>query len=365
METFRHLTLGGSIKTLAGVEQLRQENLYSSDSVLLSRYLLRLASSGSYGPLRLELADEVSYSHRSAEPLWVSSGSIPYWNTEWEIARAGSATLFHRLDRAFIQVSGAAADLGFGKQPVATGTSRLFMASSQTPRPSAIRLDDEVEITQDAVVLSLRYPLSIDIRFLPAWSHQSAHNFHIRSRQSIDWAELGISLGQSDDKPYLGLEFEVDWAQSVLRADIALYDRKPKTAQAVIGIERALSKKWTMAAEAYFNGFGKAGQYTKATHFSTPFLGRYYGGLWVRYQMSPLWAVEAHTVVNLSDPSMLCHAKIVHSVTDEIDLLFGHVFTAATNSESEFGGTVAVSPTHPDLKSGISDLVYASLRWTF
>lgn len=356
-----HFGFSGSAKSTGGLEKLRHINRYPEDSLVFLANQLRMGAEGSAGLFRFEIADELTHRYESMERPH-DSPVRSYWDTSSTIKQGKHDSLSHRLDRASIQISGKLGVFAMGKQPIPTGSAKIFTASSQTPRFQIIRLD-EYEITQDAVALSITQPLSVDLRYLPPWRHQERGNFHIRWRHSFSWADIGLSAGRSDDKEFFGCEVQRDIGGSILRLDTAIYIEEP-TWQSVIGIERALSRWWTLTAEAYFNDFGSSAPYKAPSHFSTPFLGRYYAGASLRWQFSPLWIAESHLVANLTDPSLLAHVRLSHSVTDEMDLWMGQVVNVASGSESEFGGTRVVDAQLP-VRLGVSDLTYLSLRYAF
>lgn len=365
-----NLSLWGSYKSIAALQQHRQQGVYPNDKVPLTEQRLRIGGALTKDWFRLEVANEVlacaQVPNAPRLPL-PSSEPAPAFDATLRIASSDELSLVNRLDRAFAQAQFDDLEITVGKQVVAMGVGRIFSAVSQTRRRSFLFVDPEYPVTEDAVFVSWQGPVLIEGRFLPRTETERGHNFHVRIGERSPLFDLMLTLGRSDDKALVAVEAAANLDSFVLRGELAGYDWEGGSRfQAILGYDQVYSSQWSAEAEIFYNGFGVASSslHTAAppVHRSAPALGQWYAGGKVTYEATPLLKGALSAVLNLVDPSALLHLSLSYAVTQTWDILVGQFIGIASQAHSEFGGTL---PLAPGFSAGIPDLSYVVLRMHF
>ena len=196
---------------------------------------------------------------------------------------------------------------------------------------------------------------------------QTDNNWHLRAKHTIAGYDVAATAGRSDDKWFAGLETAGNLGDSLLRAELVGYRRDDRGwVQALLGYDRALSSKWNLQTEVFYNGFGKSGGYTLALllHRSSPYHGLWYWGAAVGWEVEPRLKAGFAAIVNLLDPSTLVNVYVTYSLLANLDLLLGQYLSVGAGPDAEFGGTLP-DPQLAQLRLGIPDMTYAVLKLAF
>ncbi len=366
-----HWDISGSTFSSTLSERMRQEpagTVYEKSSASKLDQAIRLSGSVTWGSLDLDAGDvwhtTLSSNFRNGP------GLEPFWDTRDTVWKNPSSQITHEITRARLSLRGDDFVIRLGKMALSGGVARIFFASSQTPRSSGLVIDPDEKISQDAIVIALTAPVDTELRILPI--KNGAPAFALIVREQLKGSDLGIHIGRSDGKPFAAIVWEANVGDSVFRLDTAGFrDRDSTVLQGVVGWERALNSKWVICLEGYYNGFGYNGSGGGGTgynsgfgHVSTAFLGRWYLGSVVTWEVTPLWKFETTIITNLQDPSALLSATVAYSVGENWDFTLGQHLNLASSDTGEFGGLRYFSPDG-STRLGNSDFTFAGLRWVW
>ncbi len=359
----------GSYKSIAAVTYLRQEGLYPKDTSPFAEQRFRFAGSLSRDWFRFEFANQLNLMTQVANDPYLpvpSFNPTPAFNTETLLYSSSSVRLTNLVDRAFVHMQLDPVEITIGKQVIGMGVGHIFSAVSQVPRLPFVIVDSEFPFTEDAITLSYVGPLVVQARFLPKVSGQQGHNFHLRLGESTPGYDFVMTMGQSDDKMFLGLEAAKNLGGFVLRGEFVGYEfERDGRFQGLLGIDRAFTAEFGLEAELFYNGFGADNSlyYQIASdHRSSPYKGQWYAGLKINATLHPLVRTSLVAVNNLNDASTLLNLSVTYSLSDDLELLFGQYLSVHSDPYAEYGGSFPVTPT---LASGIPDLTYLLLKLHF
>lgn len=360
----------GSYKSILGHQRFRDEGIFSRSNATQLEERLRLTGSFSKDWLRLEFADEMSLFAQQANAQTIPTPQFtpsPWWNTRHYIINETGFRVSNYLERAYAQVSVGRFDMTVGKQVVGIGVGTLFTAVSQTPRDPFVIIDSEYPITEDAISIFWNGLWTIGVRFFPKTPDSTKPNYQLRTEGNRGDFDVGFTLGQSHDKPYLGVETAGNLGDSVIRAELVGYeDEGEAVLQSLVGFDRVFSPTFKGMWEVFYNGFGvndpSLYQWGTRRHRSAPYQGRWYAGMRFQWEITPLLKFTLSTIANLRDPSGLLHGLLSYSISDNMELLLGQYVNVSSIQGGEFGGRFGVVGP---LKLGLPDLTYTVLRWYF
>jgi hypothetical protein len=363
---------GGTFKSIASYQRLRQKNLFRHDSQWVSEQRLRLKGSATFEWFHLEAAHETSlFFQESNDPYFSipSSQEPSFWDAEWHPVDKTWMDVYHKLDRAFLKLNLEPVEIIAGKQVVSLGVSRLFAAVSQVPRHAFVVVDPEYPRTEDALSVIWSGTFGLEGRFLPKLKDQREHNFHLRAKGNKSDYDFALTTGRSDDKIFIGLETAGNLGDALLFAEIVGYDVDGRNyGQGLVGIDQALSPKWKYIAEFFYNGFGKRKsdyRVERYLHRSAPYRGNWYGGLSVTWETTDLLKTNLITIANIVDPSFLLNLSFNYSLGNSTELLLGQ-YLSLGEDDAEFGGELPLLPAIlPGIELGLPDLSYLALKWYF
>jgi len=358
---------GGSLKTIPTFQNLRQQGIYPYDDIPTLEERLRLQGALSFEKARLEFAHETFFFLQRANPPSVSIPDLnprSAWNAQWRLLETNTTLLYHKLDRAFLDLDLDWIHLMIGKQVVPLGVGHIFNAVSQIQRYPLIFIDPEFPKSEDAVTLIWDGPPQIEARFLPKTSGQRQDSFHFLMKGTTQEADWSLISGVSDDKTFLGLNSAFNLGESLMRfEEVNYFSRDKYFVQALLGFDQVFSPVLSSKIELFYNGFGATKQtsFTGLTHRSAPFQGKWYFGNITEWEIHPLLKSHFVSILNLEDPSALFHFFLNYSISNSVDLLIGQFFGLGSGT-AEFGGQKALGPI---FGIGQPDISYAALRWYF
>ncbi len=365
-------SFGGSYKSIFEYQRLRQTGIFSGQDLPLTEQRLRINGSVSRSWFHVEFADELSLSYQralaSAIPV-PNFAPASAWETRTNFFQNNTTVISQRVDRAFVQVSFDSFEVRAGKQIIDEGVGHLFSAISQVPRYAFVYIDPEYPKTEDAVAVLWKGPFTLEARFLPRVKGQREDNIHLRAKGSKAGADMALTAGRSDDKPYVGLEAAGNLGDSLLRGEIVGYEWQGKsTVQGLLGLDRVLSKTWSGQLEVFYNGFGSSSNYTLGsfTHRSAPYRGKWYLGTLLNWEVSSRLKSALASTVNIADPSVLFQLFFVFSLKENMDLVLGQYFGVGSKRDSEFGGQIPIpNAAGMPLALGLPDITYLEWKWYF
>jgi len=363
------LELDGSFKSIMTHQRLRQIGVFPYDDSLVAEQRLRLKGSFTHSWLYLEVAKEASLNFRQPyRPTPAANQFAPEsaWPARWVAIDEDNYQFIHRFDRLFAQLSFDSLQITIGKQAVSEGVGKIFNAVSQVPRQPLVLVDPEWSRPEDALSLVWNGPFTIETRYLPRTATQRKDNFHLRAKgTSSTGYDIALTTGKSDDKPYVGVETAGNLGESLLYAELVGYEQLGTDyLQWLIGLDHAISSKLRITLEAFYNGFGaveKPYLFSAALHRSTPFRGRWYGGMVASWEATERLRITQWVVVNCADISSLWHLYSSYSLSNNTEFLLGQ-FLSVGDSRSEFGGKL---PIIAGAEIGVPDLTYAAFKWYF
>ena len=297
----------GQLKPIAGVQFLRQENLYSQSTVFYNEDRLRLSGTVSKKWFYAEAANETRFFSQSNNPAYFPTPSFSqsaFWDARWKLQEENNSSVYTRMDRAFVQASTDLFELRLGKQVVPIGVGHLFSAISQTPRYSFVEVDSEYDKTEDAATVILKQGIRLEARYLPKNPGQEKDNFHLRWLFDLKGADTALIAGQTDDKYFTGIESTRNIGDGVLRAEVVVYEKNNVYhAQTLVGWDKVWNPKWSSKHEFFLNGFGKDEGYLLEPfpHRSSNYRGRYYFGNLVTYEWNAKLKFNVLAIANLLD----------------------------------------------------------------
>lgn len=366
--------LSGSAKTIADLQFLRDQNLYTYRTQPQGEERIWLSSTFLYRRFMAEFTQEASVFVERQNPAALpvpDLNPVNAWDAQWSVWDSGSTRGIYRIPRLYLQLGSDDLEIRVGKQVIATGVGKIFSTINQVPRLPFTMVDQEYQRGEDAVSVVWGRGLVLEGRFLPKVSSQRDHNFHLRAKAQRSGYDIGLTTGRSDDKLYIGLEIAGNLGEDLFRAEVTgfNFDRRD-VVQALVGFDHVFGPRWSLSVEAFHNGFGTDYadyRFGPPLHRSTPYRGRWYGGLTAAWEISDRLKANLATIVNVFDPSALFHLQGSRSLGNNLDLLLGGYLNWAGRPQGEFGGTLPVSlgPVPTGVAVGLPDLIYTALRWYF
>jgi len=365
--------VGGSAKTIGALQWLRHQNLYSRDLLPQAEERIWLSSTLVSKVFLLEFTQEASAYWQSGSTAAVTLpdfSPVNAWNAQWNLWDEPSTQGVYRIARAYAQVTLGDLELRVGKQVIPTGVGKMFAAVNQVPRLPFTMVDQEYQRGEDAVSAKWGHGLVLEARLLPKVANQKNHNFHLRTKTQRTGYDLGITAGRSDDKIYIGVELAGNLGEDLVRSELVGFNYEGRdVVQALIGFDHVFGPKWSLTAEAFYNGFGSLYEDYRIEsypHRSSPYRGKYYGGVVVTWETTDRLKTSLTGIVNLQDPSTLMHLLLNYSLGNNVDVIVGQYLNLSGRPRGEFGGKLNLPVLLPvAFEIGLPDITYGALRWYF
>lgn len=265
-----------------------------------------------------------------------------YWDLESVYARDGEALGRHRVRRAAVTVSRGATDLRIGRQRVAWGTGRFWSPLDLLNPVNPTALEPGEREGADAVLLEHKRSAVSRIAVVVAPVRQG-HKLGLAqwhaNRGGIDYS---VTAGQVREGRMAGFDLAGQWGGAGLRAEwtVTRQDAGGTPHRVLLGWDYAFANTLTLSAELYFDGSGRK---DPATYDLAGLLAgrrqtvaRRYGGLYARYELTPLLKGEGWAVRNVDDRSWYLSPRLTYSVRQNVDLAAGAQLHGGRSS-SEFG----------------------------
>lgn len=271
---------------------------------------------------------------------------------------AVSFGLFHNLDRFFMTIKTAFADIFVGRQAIAWGSARVINPTDIIAPFSFNELDKEERRGVDAI--RVRVPLGImdelDMGFVAGKNFDSEKNaFFLRGKIYKFQTDMSLLLIAFRKHLLIG----VDLARALGGAGFWLetsyvipdYFRETKNSKdknylrASIGLDYNLNPKTYGFLEYHFNSAGKNQPEDYTSLFDSPayqdgsvyLMGKHYLNIGSTYQLSALIPVTGLLIFNLSDRSLILSPFLEYNIAENIYLAAGAYIGLGKNPEIVFG----------------------------
>ncbi|GAB4246763.1 MAG: hypothetical protein Kow00109_22870 [Acidobacteriota bacterium] len=299
-----------------------------------------------------------SYRVRDLHDPWYSSSA----------GGSGDALLLRQnLDRAFLTLRLAGADLYVGRQAIAWGSAQWVNATDVLTPFAYSELDVEDRTGVDAV--RLRVPLGDLAELDTGWV--AGHDFAFREsagflRTRFNVADTDVALLGVVFREHGLLGFDVSrslWGAGVyLEAGRFLpfaFARGSSSApdfwRLSTGAVYTLPDGTTLSAEYHFSGIGaeRREEYAavlgreEVREAAIYLLGRHYAGLATSRQLTPLLSGGVGALVNLQDGSLLLAPNLEYSLSDNL-YLGGGGYWSLGSAASDVGGAGDEFSYYPD-----------------
>ena len=326
--------------------------LYPTNSAAMNAGIVRLASDLYFGEARLNVEHEFTFRAVTAG-LGGNSAGVGFGTTQADRPRlydvdnidGDGLTLVNNIDRLAVSFPIGAADIRIGRQAISWGSAWFWKPTDRFSPFSPMDIDADVKRGVDALRAEVYFGPSTSLDVVATferheetdrelWVHGGA-----RFRTTIGRYDLAISAARfqfTNDANYmLGLEFTGELGDVGFRGEAAL-NYLPETedwdVEGVVGADYHFPMGLTLAGELFYNGFGVGdpadyGTFleTLETDPSTPAaeriargetfnFGRYYAGIAVTQEITPLINLTLSAIGNLQDPSAFVIAGLQWSV---------------------------------------------------
>lgn len=265
-----------------------------------------------------------------------------WWDLERVYARDGEVVARHRLRRGAITLSRGATDLRIGRQRVAWGTGRFWSPLDLLNPVNPTSLEPGEREGVDAVVLEHKRSATSRATIVHAPVRDGRDyllgQWHANAR-SVDYS---LTAGRVREGTLAGLDLAGQVGGAGVRAEwtATRVSRGGHPHRVLLGWDYAFANTLTLTAELFYDGSGAAdpAHYDLAGLLAgrRQTLGRRYGGLYARYELTPLLKAEAWLARNFADHSWYLSPRLTWSVRENVDLAIGTQLFGGT-ANSEFG----------------------------
>jgi hypothetical protein len=345
------LRVGGYVRTLAGLQQLRYQlapdapGTVPADHLGLSATVLRLEWKGVVGDrLSAEVHQRVFQRMSSAAPalggtrfgLGASVAPRRSLNLRLVAYNEDRLLLEHDLDRLVLRANLGPVAVFLGRQAITWGTGELFPVADLWTSYSPFELDTSQKRGVDALRVlfsrSRAWELEAVLADRGTLRDLSAGLRLASYRENVDfyfalakqWRELLALAGAAATTGNFKLRAEAAGPYDLDRRDLSA----PRLSLATDWLHSGFS----LTLEAHYNGTGvrRADQY--AAHLATSpalahgesyLVGRLYTGAAASWKISELFQLAVSGLCNLRDPSALLAAAFTWRLVQETELAFG------------------------------------------
>jgi hypothetical protein len=345
------LQLGGYVRTLAGIEQLRYQLAPDAagtgppDHLGLSATVLRLEWKAALGDRFSAEVHQRVFQRISSESLALGGSRLglgasvaPRRTLDLRVVAYDEDRLLleHDLDRLVLRANLGLFDVFLGRQAITWGTGELFPVADLWTTYSPFELDTSQKRGVDAlrVLFSQSRAWEIEavladrgtLRDLSAGLRVASYreNMDIYFAIAKQWREMLAFAGVAATAGSFKLRAEAAGPYDLDQRDFV----RPRLSLATDW----LHSEFTLTLEAHYNGTGalQAAQYF--THLATSpalahgesyLLGRLYTGAAASWKISELFQLTVSGMCNLHDPSALLAAAFTWRLVQETELSFG------------------------------------------
>lgn len=273
---------------------------------------------------------------------------------------------FDRLNARYTLTNGEAF---VGRKPVSLGVLRFFPVWNKLTLPLIFQPGPEWVENPDVVGASYQLD-KISYRVFAARGNESKTDDIVLGE--VRWFAKGFELqmiaGHWWEHPAAGLSAAIDAMGSTLRFEslwIGRFKDEPSQSQIGLGMERAITEKWTVVAEALYQSAGMS-QFQNAVSVPNRFMvlgGKFYALPYFTYQWSALWNVHFGALANFAHKnSYVWLAGFERSLGDNTSLTF-KMKVPLGNREGEFGAERLRTPVGQSV--GMAATALLQLQTTF
>ena len=365
--------LGGYVRTLAGLQQLRYQlapdaaGPAPADHLGLSATVLRLEWRGTLGDrLSAEAHQRVFQRISSESPalggsrLGLGASVAPRRSVDLRLVAYDEDRLLleHDLDRLVLRANLGHVDVFLGRQAITWGTGELFPVADLWTSYSPFELDTSQKRGVDAlrVLFSRSRAWELEavladrgtLRDLSAGLRVATYRENVDSYFAIakQWREMLALAGATATTGNFKLRAEAAEPYDLDQRELA----PPRLSLATDWLHNSFS----LTLEAHYNGTGvqRAEQYfahlatsQALAHGESYLVGRLYMGAAASWKMSEVFQLTVSGISNLQDPSALLAASFTWRLVQETELALGTfqgigrslLFGATPAMRSEFG----------------------------
>lgn len=305
---------------------------------------------------------------------------------------AGSFGIFQNLDRCFVTIKTARADIFIGRQAIAWGSGR-FINPTDVIAPFAFNeLDSEERRGVDAV--RVRIPLGmmdeLDLGYIPGNDFEFKNSaFYLRGKTYLWKTDIALLLMGFRENLLIGLDFSRAvggagvWLEAALvDPDFFYSNNEPFIGnendsqtylRASLGMDYNFGGKFYGFCEYHFNSAGKKNPEDYGRVFSskaftegaTYLMGQHYLNLGMTCQISPLIPFTGVLFVNLGDGSLTLAPALEYNIAENIYLGGGAYFGLGKKPEKIAPGAAKGTTLFHSEFGAYPAMFYTSLRIYF
>lgn len=331
--------------------------LYETNSGGWSATRVRGALDLYWGDIRLNVEHEVSMrlATSGAETLQGTSGAgstdvVRPRLYDFADLDGSGVTLGNSLDRFWVLIPVGVADVSIGRQAVSWGSAWFWKPTDRFSPFSPMDIDPDVKRGVDAVRVELLLGRSTGLDLVATferhegtdrelWAHGGARFRTTWGRYDLALSVARFQLTHASDY-MVGGEFAGELGDVGFRGEAA-FNYLPETEQwdveGVVGADYRFSVGLTLAGELFYNGLGTDDSDQYAAFVWKPDstaserlrrgeafnIGRYYTGVAMTQEVTPLLSLTLSAVANWADPSALLLGGIQWSVVQNGRLTAG------------------------------------------
>ena len=301
------------------------------------------------------------------------------------ISEDGDSVVEHRLDRLYMDITGATAVARIGRQAVSWGNGLIYTPMDFFNPFDPAAVDKEYKTGDDMLYGQYLRQNGDDLqavwvfrRDINGEATSDVDSIAAKYHGFASEQEYDLLIAQHFDDYVFGIGGISNVGGAVWRGDITLTDTETDE---VLSLVTSLSYSWigwgrniSGILEYFYNGFGIAdGDYSPAALASNPdlveriirgelfTLGRNYVAASAMIEITPLWLLTPNAFINVNDGSML--AQLVSSYDFRQDWqLLAALAVPIGSSGTEFGGIDSGVPGKT-YSTGLN--LFAQLAWYF
>ena len=241
-----------------------------------------------------------------------------------------------RTDRLWVSWEAGPARVTLGRQAISFGTGRFFTPLDLVNPFSPATIDSEYKPGVDSLRLDLFSGVSSRLGLAAAYGGDwdvDGMVFALAGNTTVGVSDLGAFVGEVFGDFVVGASIESGVGTVGLHSDVSL--TLPQDADAfvrgVTGVDLTPTGTTFVSIEAYVQTFGaaRAEEYLdvstdpRVVRGEVWQLGRYYLGVSVNQEITPLFSANLAMIANLGDPSMLVMPGLSYSVSERSDVVAG------------------------------------------
>lgn len=333
-----HSWAGWNLRNFAEVSPqyrvLNQDGFATNDSVFDGFGVLNSHAEYSQGTWFVEAKPEIravasrGVMNPPPDPNGVSvRTSSRVLNTRRMLVREQDGEAYFDFDRLNIKRTFAEGEIFAGRKPLSLGVLRFFPVWNKLTLPLVFQPGPEWIENPDIAGGSFQRGRFAYRAFAARGDTPKKDDLALfETRFFGKGFELQVLGGHWWEHSAAGLTVAVDALQSTLRLEslwISRFKDEVSQWQLGLGMERALSSKWTLVGEALYQSAG-LNNFANVTASPNRFMvlsGKFYALPYFTYQLHPLWLIQAGVLAGLAnDASYVALGGFEHSLNDNTSL---------------------------------------------